>query len=118
MFNAAVGVAGFSISETYLSLHETERPIYSDSYFVDDDVLGTAPIKKNTGGFEHGKLIYDVTDTIDEKELRIAPPVQAVGPDGSVLFFGCSFTFGEGVRDREALPYSGGRAVGWTLPNL
>jgi hypothetical protein len=58
---------------------------------------------------EGGKTLYDVTYTIDEKGLRVSPPELPPGERrGCVLFFGCSNTFGEGVRDDETLPWQVG----------
>lgn len=116
-FNVAVFVVVLAATETFWGLTQPAPPIYSDPYYVDDDVLGVVPMKgirAHSTRSEHGKLLYDVTYTIDSNGLRIAPPHQASSPDGSVLFFGCSFTFGEGVQDDETVPYqlgiqSGGR---------
>jgi hypothetical protein len=59
-------------------------------------------------------LIYDVTYTIDADGLRIAAGLDENPHDNRcMLFFGCSFTFGEGVDDHEAMPYVAG-----TLANL
>jgi hypothetical protein len=59
------------------------------------------------------KLLYDVTYTTDANGWRVVP---YISPDSAtaVAFFGCSYTFGEGVNDNETLPYrfaekSGGR---------
>lgn len=53
------------------------------------------------------KLLYQVTYTIDDHGLRIASP--SVTPhnrqSNCLLFFGDSFTFGEGVKDDETMPY-------------
>jgi hypothetical protein len=63
-----------------------------------------------------GEVIYDVVQTISPAGFRVTPPEPAGPPSvkGSVLFFGCSYTFGEGVQDDETLPaqfqrLSGGR---------
>jgi hypothetical protein len=49
-----------------------------------------------------GDVIYDVTYTIGSDGFRVAD-----NPDARnrVNFFGCSFTFGEGLNDNETLPY-------------
>ncbi len=49
-----------------------------------------------------------MTYTIDSNGLRISPPVQKERRSGTVLFFGCSFTFGEGLEDDQTLPYQVG----------
>lgn len=117
MFNAAVLLAAFAMAETYCTLHQPEHPTFSEGYYVSDEVLGTVPPKQaraHSTEVQHGKLVYDVTYTTGSNGLRIAPPSNGPRLDGSVLFFGCSFTYGEGVQDDETLPYqvgiqSGGR---------
>ena len=49
-----------------------------------------------------GRVVYDVVYSIDENGFRKTPPLAAGSP--AVLFFGDSFTFGEGVNDVEAFP--------------
>jgi len=49
------------------------------------------------------RTIYDVIYSVDRNGLR-ASPMQGAGKP--VFFFGCSFTFGEGVNDNETLPVS------------
>jgi len=52
--------------------------------------------------------VYEVTISIDENGLRISPPYnQHTNSEGeSILFFGCSVTFGEGVNDNQTMPYT------------
>ena len=50
-----------------------------------------------------GRAIYSVNYTIDSDRLRQTLSCKK-GP--AVVFFGCSFTFGEGVNDNETLPQS------------
>ena len=52
----------------------------------------------------HGRTIFDVSYTIDQQGLRVAPPA---GPDvdATLISFGCSFTFGDGGEDDETWPY-------------
>lgn len=49
-------------------------------------------------------VIYDVVYSTDQHGLRVTPPNDnpAAKP---ILFFGCSYAFGEGVNDDESLPY-------------
>jgi hypothetical protein len=76
--------------------------------FVRDEVMGHRPaanFSTRTTLHYGEELVYDVVFTTDEHGLRISPPV--IGePAGCVLFFGCSYTFGEGVDDDETLPYA------------
>ena len=82
--------------------------------FGKHDVLGWAPTKGRTF-FETTRfantLIYKVRYTIDKHGLRVAPPFVAAPDEQArcLLFFGDSFTFGEGVRDQETMPYRVGQ---------
>ena len=48
-------------------------------------------------------VIYDVVYSTDQHGLRVTPPNDnpAAKP---ILFFGCSYAFGEGVNDDESSP--------------
>ena len=52
--------------------------------------------------FMRNTLAYDVTYGIDSRGLRVTPGSNA---SRSLLFLGCSFTFGDGVEDHETLPH-------------
>ncbi len=52
-----------------------------------------------------GKLIYSVTYSTDEFARRITPMNKTPVSDRFLIFFGCSFTFGEGLQDNQTLPY-------------
>ena len=52
-----------------------------------------------------GRQIYKVTYSTDEHSRRITPVQSVEKPNKFILFFGCSFTFGEGVQDDETLPF-------------
>ena len=54
------------------------------------------------------EVLYDVHYSIASNGLRVAPPVSEEGADECILFFGGSFTFGEGVNDDETLPFQTG----------
>lgn len=80
---------------------------YSDRYYTEHDVLGYGPLpgQKVTATMTHrAGILYQVTYTIDGAGLRISP---SYGTERSrcAIFFGGSFTFGEGVNDEEAMPY-------------
>jgi len=81
---------------------------YAYDFFRPDELLGytvkpqaqVTSIKKSDEA-----VIYDVIYSIDEYHRRLTP---ADGPEQRnkfLLFFGDSFTFGEGVADNETLPY-------------
>ncbi|MEN7548106.1 hypothetical protein AAG747_09300 [Rapidithrix thailandica] len=72
------------------------------------DTLGYVP-KANfvaeTKGYLQEKVLYEATYTIDKHGQRITPSVREESNAKGLLFFGCSFTFGECLNDEEALPY-------------
>lgn len=76
-------------------------------YFVDHEILGYAPrpgITVRSAKRIDGEPVYDVTYSIGADGLRSVPAPAIPAPRGSVVFFGCSVTFGEGLEDRETLP--------------
>ncbi|MGD8629672.1 MAG: hypothetical protein PVG72_02980 [Gammaproteobacteria bacterium] len=80
---------------------------YSHDYVTEHDVLGYAPVKDNivtATKFYQDKLVYKVQYGIDKQGLRITSPSEP-GASNCILFFGGSFTYGEGVNDNESLPY-------------
>jgi hypothetical protein len=109
-------------TETYLTLHEYTSPVTPPGFWAQNDVLGWAPtkgmrfhvFKYNPTGFFHGPrgLLFDDYYTIDSDGLRVSPPWQKNDLETTVIFFGCSFTFGEGLRDNETLPYQVGEQAG------
>jgi hypothetical protein len=115
---AAAIVLAPVLAEAWLAAHEYERfeGYERRDYFRDDDVLGYAlrPDQQvHSRRVVGGKTVYDVVYTIDGRGLRVEPPLAPGHGDGCVLFFGGSYTFGEGVNDTETLPYrSGVRAEG------
>lgn len=52
--------------------------------------------------YDDDGTIYDVTYHVDSRGLRITP--SSVDTGTTVAFFGCSYTFGEGLEDHETLP--------------
>ncbi len=115
LWNTVIVLILGASAEAYVAFHEYTPPTYPTPLFVPDDLLGWAPIKSHQahgikanprGLFHHPRgLLYDTTYTIDANGLRIAPPYREDQLAGTVLFFGCSFTFGDGLRDDETLPY-------------
>lgn len=55
-----------------------------------------------------GRIVFDVHYTLDENGLRVTG---GPGGAGTVLFFGCSFTYGFGVNDDETYPSAFYRAL-------
>jgi hypothetical protein len=85
-------------------------------YIVDADLGYRGPssqrvhVTKRLGD----RLVYDAVYQFDDAGRRATPAPRS--PNGrSLLVFGCSYAFGEGVQDHEALPYllasSGGEHV-------
>lgn len=77
----------------------------------DPPVLGGRPAPA-----AHGQP-NEASRSVNADRLRAEPPpVRSVEPQGCVLFFGCSYTFGEGVGDDQTYAYlvqekTGGRFV-------
>ena len=109
-FNLAAVVMTLGALELYFHSSETERMAgsFTEDYFTDHEVLGYSPA---TGRefraikYSGEELVYDVKYRIDKRGLRVSPPAQDPPACGSVLFFGGSVTFGEGVEDDQAMPY-------------
>jgi hypothetical protein len=109
--NIAAAVLALGLGEGYAWYIMPEKKnsyCCDDAYFVRDDAFGMVPRKNFTA--THVKTInsvpiYKTAYTMDENGLRISPPFDVRTVRGSVLFFGCSFTIGEGVADKETMPY-------------
>lgn len=93
-----------------------ERPEMQDAvllgdaargFRIPDKVLGYRPRPDVSG--EAVKMwkdeeLYRAIYSIDANRLRVTPPPR--NPDApAVLFFGCSYAYGEGVHDQETTPY-------------
>jgi hypothetical protein len=63
-------------------------------------------------------VIYDATYTIDANGLRATPPPRPPHQSDCVLYFGDSFTFGEGVSDHDTSPYVVGELSGYRTYNF
>lgn len=51
------------------------------------------------------QTVYDVLYTINEQGYRETPGIDAADGASSIVFFGGSFAFGEGLNDDQTLPY-------------
>ncbi len=94
-----------------------------EHYFIEDAVRGYAAgpnVKRRVKKTFKEQVLYDVIYTTNASGLRVAPhdlAGQATGVEKNpqvAIFFGDSFTYGEGLNDAETLPYlfeslSGGR---------
>ena len=85
---------------------------YTLDFFRPDPLLGHRP--RPSAAVDSLKKIgeetlYDVVYTIDEHQRRVTPLDSPETRSRFILFFGGSFTFGEGLNDDETLPYYVGR---------
>ena len=118
--NLAVVIFTFGAIEGYFWTQEPlERQMeYSEEFFIADNVLGYKPAPEKR--IEHrsyggGRLLYEVTYTLNEEGLRIASPLTIGSEDDTlpcIAFFGDSFTFGEGMTDEETMPYQVWKRMG------
>lgn len=105
-YNIGVVFLGLALVEAYF-IFDSPRvncdPELSDPH----EILGYAPLpaRRVSCGMKHrGEAVYDATYTLDNAGWRILPPHSSEAR-GCALFFGGSFTFGQGVDDEEAMPY-------------
>jgi hypothetical protein len=118
LFHASLLSGAAVLVETYLAFHEPAPIEYSSGYSRRDDILGSSPVPRTQGRsrkLEAGSVLYDVIYTIDGHGLRVSPPVSAAGARQCALFFGGSFTFGEGLKDDETLPFQVGLQSGGSV---
>lgn len=82
-------------------------------YYRSDSALGYSlnPNKSIRAGLrDSAGVIYDVMYHVDSHGLRVTPASGTSGP--AVGFFGCSWSYGEGIEDDETLPNQFARATG------
>lgn len=118
LFANVAGVAlVLGVLEVYFSRQAPERPSYlslaragqhspEHGYFQSHPVLGYAPKRRanvQSALVKGGRVVYEARYTIDEHGFRAGSPARRQAAR-AVLFFGCSYTFGEGVNDEETLP--------------
>jgi hypothetical protein len=110
--NGAVILFTLGIAELLLQSRKSRQVEYvclntpKRSYHVQDDLLGVAPrpnCQVRHRRQERGQTILDAVYTIDTDRLRVVVPAGDPALE-TVVFCGCSFTFGEGVADDETLP--------------
>lgn len=80
----------------------------TQEYFQHDELLGYKPkssIQTLAKLTIDGELVYDVVYSIDDYHRRISPVNHYGSRKKFALFFGGSYTFGEGVNDDETLPF-------------
>lgn len=95
----------------FFSIQNSENTVdeyYSQAFLQDDEALGyklipnnnTIAIARNKNG-----ILYDVSYGIDSLSRRIVPNVSYNQNKKYAVFFGCSFTFGQGVNENETLSF-------------
>jgi hypothetical protein len=104
-----------AVVETYMYYANRSQIIITRTIPVewrrDETGMGSQPVPNTTITFEEslgGRRIDDVTYRFDGSGLREIPAAVQGGPY-RVVFFGCSFMFGHGVKDNQTLPYYFGR---------
>lgn len=116
LFNLAAFPIALFLAEVYLYIDSggaTRTLTRMSNYSKKDEILGYAPvpsIQKNVKSMQGDEVIYDVTYTINANGLRHTPSSDS-SSKSCLLFFGGSFTFGEGLNDNETLPYLMGKAL-------
>jgi len=109
--NLAVLCFTFAAAETYFWAHEPiERQMqYGEGFFLYDETLGYKPAAGQVLSHQtnvRDELLYQVEYTINQDGLRAAMPADAAQGEGEtcLVFFGDSFTFGEGMPDHQTMP--------------
>jgi hypothetical protein len=119
LFNLGIVACLLAAAEAhYFRAEKYAARTVSDGFYAHDDVLGWAPtkgiqahvIKANPGTLLHHPvgLMYDVRYTLDSNGLRVAPSYRKNDLAGTIVFLGCSYAFGSGLKDNETLPYQFG----------
>lgn len=97
---------GICVIEAMASIMEPKEPTSRRDWTVRQPVIGWGPA--GAGRFNEAKVdpntghtIYNTDYTIDSNLLR---QTESNEYGSTIVFFGCSFTFGDGVSDAETLP--------------
>jgi len=121
--NLVVLCLTLAAAETYFWAREPiERQMqYSEGFFLYDETLGYKPAAGQVLSHQtnvQDELLYQVEYTINQDGLRAAMPANAVRTEGEtcLVFFGDSFTFGEGMPDRQTMPAQVWKKLHGTLP--
>ncbi len=118
IFNLAIIILLLGFAEAFFSYDYfifIRKPLcvtYSGTETVEDELrgyAGSANAKVRSKEVINGKVIYDIIYSRNKYGLRVTPhDIQPahLNPDfKNVIFFGCSFTYGDGVNDNENLPF-------------
>lgn len=91
----------------------------TDSMAVGDDLLGyrMTPERRTRMRVTSGeRVVYDIVNETDVFGRRVTPVDDPGGRIQYGLFFGCSFTWGQGVDDHETMPAAVGRLAASVRP--
>jgi hypothetical protein len=115
------GISWFDVKREYLSRDSVHvqsgraAHLHEKDGISPDPVLGFGPNpnaqKLASRLVVGGKVIYDVLYSLDKKGRRVTPD-RGDTADTAILLFGCSFTFGEGLNDRETYAWQLGEMLG------
>jgi len=85
-----------------------KRNTYSCHLSRPSDTLGYCMLKNivcYSKEYYKDTLLYDVKYSSDENGQRILPKIIPNSSTRSIVYFGCSFTYGDGLNDNETVPY-------------
>ena len=109
--NIGLAILTLGSFELYVWLQDGKTQLWYDpEYHTGHPLLGYVAQRNHVGSstrHDNGKLTFDVQYTIGANGLRVSPPSTQENSD-CILFFGGSFTFGEGVPDEQTMPYQVG----------
>lgn len=100
----------FEVTLTLFWKNETPAgTVYAENYFFKDShgiikPLPNGRYRSVSRRKKNGSLIYDVIYSIDKYSRRIAPALNKESRVNDAIFFGCSFTYGEGLQDDQSIP--------------
>lgn len=97
------------------SNQENVQKEYPKTYWTDNNITGYGTLPNVSGktisrSKRTGEIIYDVTYSTNENGWRKIPSSNA-NSKKCFLFFGDSFTYGEGLNDDETLPFFFGKEM-------
>lgn len=110
---AAVEYYYYTMVKEEIGIHVERGGIFAKGLAHKDPVLGYAPVpgaSVRSRAVRDGVVLYDVAYTIGKDGWRITYP--APDAETAVVFFGCSFTLGEGLQDDENFAYLVGKLSG------
>jgi hypothetical protein len=108
IFNIAFLTLAVSFGVWYLKSKTKFSDFHTKIIFKESETLGWVGIKNivdTSKRFYGEKLLFKVVYNLDENGLRRTPSIVSNKETKSVVFFGCSFTFGFGLNDNETVPY-------------